>query len=354
MKATYRLAEMDSLRGLAAIGICLFHFALLPSNVLFLKYFRFGVTGVDLFFMISGFVIFMSLNAIQTLKDFWAFRCFRLYPAYWLSIIIAIINYNFLVHFNFHRHWNDLIGNLLMIQPLFKSENLVDAYWTLYVELCFYTFISLVWYFKLTAKIEQIILAGLTFILIINSFYLLLETSSAGYVHFFILFRGVMPLISFFGFFASGIAYYNIYIKGWSLRRITILIFSFLLTLVIHSISGKANLFVSLWERIMCEAVFNLLLILIVSKKAGFLKARWMMFLGTISYALYLIHESIGIGINKYLLLFTNSQFAALVGVAGSIVLAGLITYLYDKPIHAWLKKQYLTNTPLIKVPVKP
>jgi len=353
MKTIYRIAEIDSLRGLAAIGICLFHFSLLPGNSFWHNFFRYGATAVDLFFMISGFVIFMSLNFIQNTKDFWAFRAFRLFPSYWLSIVIAIISYDLLVHFNFRWNRNDIIGNLLIIQPLLKSKNLVDAYWTLYIELCFYAFLSLVWYLKLTTKIEQIILAGLIVVFIINLFYILLKTSSAGYAHFFIVLRGVMPLISFFGFFSSGIIYYNVYTKGWSLRRANILMFSFLLTIVIHNISGKANLFVSLFERMMCEAVFNILLLMIISKKANFLKAKWIIFLGTISYTLYLIHESIGISINQYLLKYANNNLAALGGVFGSIALAALITYLYEKPIHTWLKTKYLSNSKLAKMAAK-
>lgn len=354
MKVIYRVTEIDSLRGIAAISVCLFHFSLIPENGVYLNYFKYGVTGVDLFFMISGFVIFMSLNSVKNIKSFWAHRIFRLFPSYWLSIIIALISYDLLAPVNFHGKWNDFLGNLLMIQPLLKSQYLVDAYWTLYIELCFYAFISILLYFNILTKIEPIILVGLIITLIINLLYLLLETTSAGYVHFFIVFRGIMPLISFFGFFASGIIYYNIYTNGWSLRRVGILIFSFLLTIVIHNISGKANSFVNVFERMLCETIFNAFFILIVSKKAGFLKAKWMLFLAGISYTLYLIHESIGININQYLLHFTNKNIAALSGISGSIILATLITYLYDKPIHTWLKTRYLTNARLIKATLRP
>ena len=55
-----RLLELDALRGIAAMMVVLFH---LTMNTAIEKFgFRYGVTGVDLFFIISGFVIFLTLN----------------------------------------------------------------------------------------------------------------------------------------------------------------------------------------------------------------------------------------------------------------------------------------------------
>jgi len=238
---------------------------------------------------------------------------------------------------------NFILGNLLMIQPVVKSGYLVDAYWTLYVELCFYFFISLVWLLKCLSKIELIILFGLTGVLIINGLYLLFETS-ASYERFFIITRNLIPLISYFGFFASGIIYYKIYTEGWNVYRLTLLIFSFLLTILIHNISGRFNLFFGTFERILCVAVFNILFILIVNKKASFLKIRWLLFLGGISYALYLIHESLGINVSINLFKSINIPLALICGFITSIGTATLITYFFERPIQKWLKRKYFAR----------
>ena len=59
-----RIRELDSLRGIAALVVLIFHFSLLKPELL--AFTKFGVTGVDLFFIISGFVITMSLDRIQS------------------------------------------------------------------------------------------------------------------------------------------------------------------------------------------------------------------------------------------------------------------------------------------------
>jgi peptidoglycan/LPS O-acetylase OafA/YrhL len=45
--------------------------------------------GVELFFIISGFVILMSLEKVKSLGEFALHRAARLYPAYWFSVAIA-------------------------------------------------------------------------------------------------------------------------------------------------------------------------------------------------------------------------------------------------------------------------
>lgn len=94
-QATMRIHELDYLRGLASISVALFYFTYgydyglgLISNDKF--YFRYGNLGVQLFFMISGYVIFMTLLKVEKPLDFVHSRFIRLYPAYWASIIISI------------------------------------------------------------------------------------------------------------------------------------------------------------------------------------------------------------------------------------------------------------------------
>ena len=80
-----RLLELDALRGIAAMAVMGFHYTTLyshetghlgelPFEV------RYGNYGVHLFFMISGFVIFMTLERTRTAKDFIVSRFSRLFP----------------------------------------------------------------------------------------------------------------------------------------------------------------------------------------------------------------------------------------------------------------------------------
>jgi len=333
-----RFTEIDSLRGFAALGVLLFHFSL--ANNILLKYFKYGVTGVDLFFMISGFVIFMSVSSAKRLEDFWFSRFNRLFPSYWLSIAIALVSYYFLTSFIFNKPVGYYLGNILMLQPIFKAGNLVDAYWTLYVELTFYCFISVAYKCKLFNKIELIIWIGLLLMLIINGIYLL-DIKSEKYTRFFIMSRSVAPLISFFSFFAAGMVYYLIFTKGYSFNRVLLLVTSFFITILIHNISGRSNFFIGVAESIVCLLVYNAMFILILFKKAKFLSIKWFIFLGSISYPLYLVHESIGVNLNAYLSKYVNNYIALIAGVATSFILAIIMTYGFEKYVHKWLKRKY-------------
>ena len=89
----HRFAELDMLRGFAAIWVLLFHYLTqyprlyAPTDAPFLGIeFPDGIYGVYLFFMISGNVIFMTLRNSAHPLDFVVARFSRLYPAYWISL----------------------------------------------------------------------------------------------------------------------------------------------------------------------------------------------------------------------------------------------------------------------------
>lgn len=150
MNVSQRFAHVDALRGLAALMVVWLHvsevFITLPAvkahgTLLFdiAKNLNFGRLGVLVFFAISGFVIPSSLRGekIQGLKKFVVRRFFRLYPAFWFSILLALPGVWWL--------WGRAISpeliftNLTMLPVLFGNEQILGLYWTLETELAFYT-----------------------------------------------------------------------------------------------------------------------------------------------------------------------------------------------------------------------
>ena len=89
-----RINEIDFLRFVAALSVVLFHYSfrghaaddlsVMPYPVLETVA-RYGYLGVDLFFLISGFVILMTASS-GSLKDFVISRAVRLYPAFWAFV----------------------------------------------------------------------------------------------------------------------------------------------------------------------------------------------------------------------------------------------------------------------------
>ena len=160
-----RESELDAMRGIAAFLVVLFHYSGLTGfNLPFLKY---GVTGVDLFFLISGYVIFLTLEKTATIRDFIVSRISRIYPSYLVMIPITVITMHLLSKAPLPS-FKVILGNICMMQPVFLVTYIDDVYWTLTVEIQFYIFMLLIYRFNKLDKIEWI---GLFVLIIIQMFY---------------------------------------------------------------------------------------------------------------------------------------------------------------------------------------
>ncbi|MCM2335320.1 MAG: acyltransferase family protein, partial [Pseudomonas sp.] len=92
--STGRVVELDALRGLAALAVVAFHYTThyqaQVGHAQPLGFgFPFGNYGVHLFFLISGFVIFMTLERTRSPLDFVVSRFSRLFPAYWAAMAVT-------------------------------------------------------------------------------------------------------------------------------------------------------------------------------------------------------------------------------------------------------------------------
>ena len=110
MKNT-RVNEIDLLRFFAALAVVFFHYSfrgyaadamsIMPYPLL-ASLSKYGYLGVELFFMISGFVILMTA-ANGSLRSFAISRIVRLYPAFWACCTVTF--------FGNSRHWRaSLLG----------------------------------------------------------------------------------------------------------------------------------------------------------------------------------------------------------------------------------------------------
>src|SRR5260370_39611057 len=98
---------------------------------------------------------------------------------------------------------------------------------------------------------------------LINGFYIL-HPHTEPYLRFFIVTRNLFPQISYFCFFGAGIIYYLIYTNGWNLNRALLVIACFLMTFLIHDVSGRCNLFFGVVDRVICVGVYHVLFALVV------------------------------------------------------------------------------------------
>ena len=142
MQENRRLDYIHGLRGVAALVVVLQHALQMVQEAgigwfhPLLQSINLGRFGVALFFLISGLVIPFSFKGETPLRNFVISRVFRLYPAYWLSIPI-------LAYVGTLRGWYPdvatVLANLTMIQGLFGVWDIGPGYWTLKYEMMFYT-----------------------------------------------------------------------------------------------------------------------------------------------------------------------------------------------------------------------
>lgn len=335
---THRLKELDALRGLAAVAVALSHFLLhfqgiygfrnapewvLRSNdaqVLFS-----GLLPVAFFFMISGFVIYMTVKRCEGWLDFAASRITRLYPAYWAAVILIILVRLF-----------DPAGleieaptiaqsfwNLSMFQELVGVGHLNPVYWSLTYELRFYIFIALIVFSPLRKYFDQIMIAwliiavcGFIFEMPNNGLLGLLATFfNAEYAHFFL----------------AGIAFY----KYWSDEK------SRTVLMMIAGTSVIVFLQWPIWPALIAFSFWGVFALGLMGR-LRFLTAKPLVWLGSISYALYLVHLPIGYSIEYFLNQYELPALViASIALAGSVIGAAAITHLLEKPMMTWQRQKY-------------
>ncbi len=274
-KIIIRIGVLDSFRAIAALSVLVFHFTH--------KQFFWGQYGVQLFFIISGFVIFNTIEKIKSGKEFIIKRFLRLYPTYWICLIITTLIINLFQKYSLESiSVRQFLFNLTMIQEILGEKNVDTSYWSLQPELFFYAFILILFWLKQLKNIEYIGYVWLAIILLNAAFKIELY------------FQPIRLLNIRHGqLFLSGILFYKIY-KGNISKHIIIQLFVCYLTcLIVYPLAyPNTNLF---FENMLVISIIYGLFILFLLNKLSFLATPSLQFLGLISYPIYLIHQKIGL-----------------------------------------------------------
>lgn len=191
MKNTNKAEEIESLqslRAVAAILVLLFHMTLLMQMVGYPyanNYFMFGNAGVDIFFVLSGFIIYYtSIHKKDTLtsKEFLFKRFLRIFPIYWIATIATLMI--FLVGkkiFNvapqnveyFTCGYIQEGGIKSFLKSLLLLPNqcpIVIVSWTLRFEIIFYVLFGLFFFYK--PRLLFLVLFLWVAFCLINTFYI--------------------------------------------------------------------------------------------------------------------------------------------------------------------------------------
>lgn len=321
-----RIIELDIFRGIAAFSVVLFHYTT-RYNIAFetdtMKWFEFsfGHYGVQLFFIISGFVIFMTLERSKNTLDFIKRRFIRLYPTFWICLIITFITTYFAGVSRFERTFTDLLANTTMIPNLLGFRAIDGVYWSLQVELLFYFLMIILLQFKLLKYVFSLMITWLIIGILIHYFH--------------VPYLNVYLITGYSYLFIAGISFYKIWNNGGSLGSLKYH-FLILLCLIYSFAKDIEEGFVVL----LCFGLFYLFVFQKLKIITSFKLFKPFVFLGDISYSLYLIHQFIGMIIIFYLSKYIENYLVLLtIPIIFSVLLAWLITRFLEKTIQQKLKK---------------
>ncbi|MDX3690966.1 acyltransferase [Streptomyces europaeiscabiei] len=150
-----RLRALDGLRLLAALMVAAYHYGGRDGEIAeawgtsprqqfptLHEWFAYGCLGVQIFFVISGFVICMS-GWGRPLHSFFVSRASRLLPAYWAAVILVTAVFALPVVAYEAVSPSDALVNLTMMQQPLGVDRVLGVCWTLWAEVRFYALFAL-------------------------------------------------------------------------------------------------------------------------------------------------------------------------------------------------------------------
>lgn len=337
-----RYRDLDALRGFASVMVVVFHFTYGREQA---RYgFFLGSTGVDLFFIISGFVIFMSINKVASAKEFMINRFSRLFPAYWTCVTLTAavqftaLRFHFVHPDSVNISWLKYLANLTMFQKYFGYSNVDGSYWSLLIEMLFYIGIVLLFKFNKIKNIFGVGVITLTVILI-NDF---LANNFAGWPFEQITFW--LPIVHHAALFFAGILFYKFVNQTESQTKLYLaIICCYLVQLKIYYTIRGLSSTINFSQYACALAVIFLVFILFANNKLSFITNTTTLFFGKISYSLYLLHQFLGAGIiipGLERFLHFNFLTAAVIAFIVITALAYIVTTYIETPVGKKIKNK--------------
>lgn len=326
---------VDAMRGIAALSVCWFHF----TNAQFVEQFgayratgKYGWLGVQVFFVISGFIIPYSLfrSGYRVRSFFWFLlkRVTRLDPPYLASVLMVVVGSTVSGllpgHHPYHIPWTQVGAHFAYINAFVGMPWMQMSYWSLAIEFQYYIFVGLCFpLFAWRARLAPVLILAL---------FATLATLAG---------RDGALLPHYLPVFAVGILTF----RYTSLKAAPLDTFAALLAAV--GLSAWTN---GVPHALLAAASCAAILFLHVN-------VRPLNWLGDISYSLYLVHVFIG-NLVFGLALRWNHNLSLLkwilpfCAVALSIAAACLLHRLVEAPSRRWASRIRLQSPGLVKTGV--
>ncbi|WP_261844968.1 acyltransferase family protein [Aliamphritea ceti] len=319
-----RFTELDGLRGIAAVAVVFYHYLVRyvelygGDNVVSIDLFWLSY-GVQLFFAISGFVIFYSIEKKGVGAEFIVARFARLYPGYLFAVFLTFSIVGAFGLEGRERSVLDLIKNLIIFHSYFGIASIDGVYWTLSYEVVFYGLVFVLAIslksISLYRKVVFIYLCSSIFILIAGNDYIVSKMLNKTFI------------LDYLSFFIMGMYFcqrVNDENKSDILGMIIILFLMYL--------KG---------ENWVVFAVVFLIFQMLMNGWLKVLKNNFFCYLGMISYSLYLLHQNIGYVIINLFVDDFGLVLAIMMAIMVSLILATISYYFVERVGKKIVLNQY-------------
>ncbi len=306
-----RLEGIDLLRGIAVSVVVFYHFAVilgLTDSPIFQYIYSLGLLGVPLFFIISGYLIYRSIDysisnkGIKVgLKQYAYHRLFRILPAYYFNFAVVLIMATFVISVDYLYSLGfvkQIIAHLTFLSFFMYRDSglgINGAYWTLSIEMLWYIVAPLFFiyikkdrYLVLLFILSFLYLTGIDFSLYDSIFNLDKQASDYFPLLFYISFQLPGQLI----YFIAGIFIYKYFNKQRSLS-LSVQYFLSILSISFFIYVSNQNYFQTSFAIRNFFILFTVVVLFILMYQS---KLKWMgglEWIGKISYSLYLWHMPI-------------------------------------------------------------
>lgn len=339
-----RLRELDGLRLLAALMVCLFHYAgrggevgrawgSVPRDVFpHLSWVAlYGNLGVEIFFAISGFVICMSCWG-RSVGEFFRSRVARLYPAYWAALFLVAGVFAVAPQVDNPSSIQDFLVNLTMLQQPAGSPRILGVCWTLWAEARFYLLFAIFVVWKGTNYRRVVTFCfGWTIAAVIAQ-----ATQNP------LLGQIVQPF--FAPYFIIGLALYLIHRFGGDLMLWGIIGVNWALgnVFIVRSLAGSNGFLPR--EPLVIVAVLTAgisVLALVATGRLAWARWRWLTVAGALTYPFYLIHEHLGWAAIYALhqLLGIPAAYTLPLAAGSMLAVAWGIHRAVERPLSRWMRR---------------
>lgn len=356
-----RVVSIHFVRGLAALMVVAYHLQPMLNAGFGTRYVsHLGAFGVDLFFVVSGFVMFIAAKRRPfALKRFAAARFFRIVPLYWLAtlVICGLFWVGFRPNGLHILNWRILVRSLLFIPSEFergRHDLILSLGWTLMYELFFYGIFA----FGSLLETRLRVYFFVTSVLLTAAWLGTALPSDAP----FLLTYYTKPIVLEFAYGGAIALWYSTRgprkydVLGAAALASSALA---LLTRPGYSEVGLSELrFLAFGLPAASLVVAGLLLEGSIARLPERLVVRPLSHLGDISYSLYLFHPLVGQATVKVFALIVAGQalFAPIAGfcaLIAAVVAASIIHRIVERPVLAWGKSFSLFSKGGAPVPVR-